>query len=250
MNFMELIKTGLSFVKDKAFGLFGLIAKANIMSVAKFAVGVGVAVGTGVMVLKFFRDKFNMIRQRSFSQKKSPADNALNKNFFDQRRSRELHPKMRKVTKTLWNKDTRHGEQKYGFLRKVIHDYEKDHGKMDAYDYRNPASREWWEDRFSPQMRDNLDPCPFVIDLSKGPENVTYKYIDTPDEPPMTDDEVLNFVRDFNDYMDNYEVDGYKSPEYFKDDWCRIWHNAPIRIPKRMKRVFYPRAYEYEKLFS
>ena len=55
------LKTAVSFLKAKAIKIAGFIAEASFSSIAKYAIGAGVAIGTVLMTLKFFKDKFTML---------------------------------------------------------------------------------------------------------------------------------------------------------------------------------------------
>lgn len=179
---MNGIQTIAGFVKEKAIAVVGFLAKASFASVAKYAIGAGVAIGTVIMTLKFFRDKINMARS---NENKTPVEKALDKNYSDYRKKKNLHPGMRKVAKTLFNDKKRRTSEKYGWVKDFVRDYEKKHGKMDPYAYNDPASSTWWD------------------------ENIRFMY----DDGRVDLDPIERADRFFDNFF-NTDVDGYKSDDY------------------------------------
>lgn len=182
-------KTVVGFVKEKAIAIADFFAKASFASIAKYAVGAGVAIGTVLMTLKFFRDKINMIR----SNNRTHMERALSKNYSDYREKKKLHPGMRRVAKVLFNDKKRRSSEKYGWVKEFVRDFEKKHGKMDPFAYDDPASSTWWD------------------------ENIRFMYDD--------DCENVDPLKRANEFFDNFfnnEVDGYKSKDY-DGDLRNVW---------------------------
>ena len=184
------LKTAVSFLKAKAIKIAGFIAEASFSSIAKYAIGAGVAIGTVLMTLKFFKDKFTMLHSK---EGKTPVEQILDRNYSDHRNKKRLHRGMRKVSELLFNDKPRKATDKYGWVNDFIKRHEKKYGPMDGYHYDNPAGKTWWE------------------------ENIRYMYDDVPDNRTVREK-----VDDFFDNFFNGNVDGYKDDDY-EYDLRNVW---------------------------
>lgn len=193
-NVKEMIVSGIKsivgFVKDKAIAFAGFIAKASFTNIAKYAVGAGIAIGTVVMTLKFFRDKLNMIRSK---ENKNPVEKILDLNFYNYRKKRKLHPGMKKVSKVLYNDKPRRDHKLYGWANSFVDKYEEKYGKLDRWAYDDPASETWWD------------------------ENIRFMYDDGREDPSVTER-----VDSFLDNFFNGDTMGHKDPDY-DGDLRNVW---------------------------
>ena len=190
------LKSAVTFVKEKAIAIGGFIAKASFKSIAKYAVGAGVAIGTVIMTLKFFKEKFTMSRSQ---ENKTPVDKMLDRNYNDYRNRRKLHRGMRRVSDILYNDKHRKATEKYSWVNEFIKRHEKKYGPMDGYAYDDPAGRTWWD------------------------ENIHYMWDETPDDRTIREK-----VDDFYENFFNGNVDGYKSDDY-EGDLRNVWDYGCMR---------------------
>lgn len=109
----EALVKAFGFVKGIASKAVSVVAGVSMMTVAKFAVAAGLTIGTAILVIKFFKDKFKMLTSNNVS--KTPIEKNLDRNFADYRKRRTLHREMEEVSETLWDDTPRRGEG-YGWM--------------------------------------------------------------------------------------------------------------------------------------
>lgn len=125
MIIKELLLKAVGFIKEKAAAAVAAIAGVSMMTVAKFAVAAGVTIGTAIMVIKFFKDKFEMLVCGNDSM---PIERNLDRNYYDYRKRRTLHREMKEVSKNLWDDTPRRGHS-YGWMDEFEEDIIEDDNK-------------------------------------------------------------------------------------------------------------------------
>lgn len=187
------IKAAVSFVKEKAIEIAGFVAKASFVSIAKYAVGAGVAVATVFATLRFLKEKYTMA-VAGRSSEPAPVDRGLNANYHDRRKARQLHPKLRRVVEDALNYKTNRRTKKYGWVNDFIAKYESKHGELDPYSCNSPASREWWED------------------------NIRFSYDDTTVDHRTPQQKMWDFIENY----DEEKINGCK-PDWYDQDLRDVW---------------------------
>ena len=94
----NLIPTVAKAIGKGAKKIGNAILNANLISLVKFGVVLGVSAATVALIFKFLRDKRKAYHNE---ENKSMVDRALELNYADARKQSELHPLMKAVRKNL-----------------------------------------------------------------------------------------------------------------------------------------------------
>lgn len=150
MKIKELLVAGFTFVKEAAKKVVGkvveFVAGANIVTLGKAAVGAGIVLGTAVMVVNFFKEKYNMMKKAK--EEKQPVDQILDQNYTDYRKKPALRRVrgMRKVSDTIYTdkprkkKRTSMKNKDYKWIKKFIK-------KSSKKDKKRAKKKTFWDNR-------------------------------------------------------------------------------------------------------
>lgn len=122
MTVKEFVQKVAAALGKSATKIFEAIMNADLISLAKLGILVGVSIATVILIFKYLKMKKKIYTDDS---KKTTVDRALEVNYADVRNQKKLHPLMKKVNKNL-KKDLKPRVKKNSSKKKKYRDHDRD----------------------------------------------------------------------------------------------------------------------------